>query len=452
MTLWLVSNMAWSSAAMLLVLALRRPAARLFGAGPAYALWLLPALRMVMPPLPSPWPSLAAVPPPDTLVIWAGDMSAAAPAQGGGSAAGWLLALWAFGMGAFALWQGHAYRRFSSELGRDARRLGDHGGVPLFESPAVRGPISLGLVHRRIVVPADFAYRYAPGEQRLALDHEHVHHRRGDLWWNLGALFMLAANWFNPIAWLAFRAFREDQELACDAAVTARAPPAARQDYARAMVKSATRPGLIAACPLNHADQLKRRLTMLKSHRRSSARLFGGAAVLALLGGLGLTVGGAGLARQASAPEPDAPSSSAPSETRRERRIIIHTKGGDEHVVRHHRDGDEVRSERVIVRTHRRDHAGGADDADRHVEALHRDGDLVLHGCGDGQRDEVSEGTEGDRTRIVLCSRGNVAPAERAERLQRVRDRLARDDELSAEQRTRVTAALDREIARLRGQ
>ena len=36
---------------MLLVLAIRRPVRRLFGAGPAYALWLVPALRLVVPPL-----------------------------------------------------------------------------------------------------------------------------------------------------------------------------------------------------------------------------------------------------------------------------------------------------------------------------------------------------------------------------------------------------------------
>ena len=37
MTGWLAGNMAWASVAMLLVLAVRRPVARLFGAGPAYA-------------------------------------------------------------------------------------------------------------------------------------------------------------------------------------------------------------------------------------------------------------------------------------------------------------------------------------------------------------------------------------------------------------------------------
>ena len=452
MSLWLLSNMAWASAAMLLVLVLRRPAARLFGAGPAYALWLAPAVRLVMPPLPSPWPKIAAVAPPENLVVWVAEAGGSAPARDDVSAESWLLLVWALGAVVFALWQWHAYRRFSVLLGHGARPLGDHGGVPLYESPAVRGPISLGLLRRRIVVPTDFAERYAPNERRLALDHEHVHHRRGDLWWNLGALAMLAANWFNPIAWLAFRAFREDQELACDAAVTAQADPAHRQDYARAMVKSATRPGLIAACPLNHADQLKRRLTMLKSHRHSRLRLVGGAAALALLAGLGLSVGSAGLAQQAATPAPAETPAAAPAETRRERRIIIHTDGDGPHLVRGPGEHGDARSERVIVRTHRREGAGAADNADRHVEVLRRDGELVIPRCEDGQRDEINEGTDSDRTRIILCSRGSISPAERAERLQHVRDRLAQDGELSAEQRARVTAAIDRAIANLRAQ
>ena len=87
-----------------------------------------------------------------------------------------------------------------------------------------QGPLALGVLDRRIVVPGRFLQRYNPGERRLALEHELVHHRRGDIWWNLAALLVLALNWFNPVAWLAFRAFRSDQELACDAAVARAAP------------------------------------------------------------------------------------------------------------------------------------------------------------------------------------------------------------------------------------
>ena len=52
MTPWLVQTLVGTTLAMLGVLALRAPVARLFGARVAYALWLLPALRLVLPPLP----------------------------------------------------------------------------------------------------------------------------------------------------------------------------------------------------------------------------------------------------------------------------------------------------------------------------------------------------------------------------------------------------------------
>ena len=44
-----------------------------------------------------------------------------------------------------------------------------------------------------------------------------IRHRHGDLWANAAALLLLAVQWFNPFAWRAIRAFRFDQEAACDA-------------------------------------------------------------------------------------------------------------------------------------------------------------------------------------------------------------------------------------------
>jgi hypothetical protein len=149
----------------------------------------------------------------------------------------------------------------------------------------------MGLVERRIVIPSDFLSRYSPDERRLALEHELTHHRRGDIWWNMAATVVLALFWFNPVAWIAFRAFRADQELACDAAVAARATPGERCDYARALVKSASRPGLIAACALNSASQLKRRLRMMRAHRVSAARRAGGVAGLSAFALLGFAIG-----------------------------------------------------------------------------------------------------------------------------------------------------------------
>ena len=423
MIAWFAPNMLWASAAMLLVLAIRRPMAAAFGAGAAYALWLVPAARLLAPPaiwltdlFGRPLPSL----PP---ILLSADMITPA-ADPAGASFPWLslvLVVWAAGGLLFLVYQAGCYRSFLRRLSLSLESAGSHEGVPLLASAAVDGPLALGLLDRRIVIPANFEQRYAPAERRLALDHERHHHRRGDILANHAALLVLALNWFNPVAWLAFRAFRADQELACDAAVAASAPAEARADYARALVKSASRPGLIAACPLNHADQLKRRLKMLKHHRKDRLRPLAGAAVTAILVAAGLTAGSPGLAH---------PHEGAEKSEQRERVIIIENRDG----AGAHRDRDG----NVVRRFEHR--LGDADHADRLAHCRAEGGEPV----------DVEEGEGNRRTVVRLCTVGDRNPAERAAALQRARERLASDDHLSPEMRQRILARIDEAIARAR--
>ena len=62
MIAWLVEALAASAALMLAVLALRGPVRRWFGAELAYALWAIPALRLILPPLPQEWHAAATAP------------------------------------------------------------------------------------------------------------------------------------------------------------------------------------------------------------------------------------------------------------------------------------------------------------------------------------------------------------------------------------------------------
>ncbi len=48
---WLADTMIWTGVLIALVLVLRRPVSRVFGAQAAYALWLLPFLRLILPPI-----------------------------------------------------------------------------------------------------------------------------------------------------------------------------------------------------------------------------------------------------------------------------------------------------------------------------------------------------------------------------------------------------------------
>ena len=293
MTGWLIETLVTTTLLMLVVLALRAPVARMFGAGWAYALWAVPALRLVLPPLPQLTPELS-LPAVAAYIPAAAGGTAPLPVEAGpGQWVPLMLAMWAGGAVIFLTLQWLSYRSFVHRLRGSARpaRPPSYGGIATLVSDAVDGPLALGLLNRRIVIPADFLRRYSESERRLALDHELTHHRRGDIWWNMAATVVLALNWFNPVAWIAFRAFRADQELACDAAVAARASIDERCDYARALVKSASRPGLIAACALNSASQLKRRLRMMRGHRISAARRAGGGLAFASFALAGFAVG-----------------------------------------------------------------------------------------------------------------------------------------------------------------
>lgn len=293
MIAWAFQAALGVSLTMLLVLALRRPVAFFFGAQWAYALWILPPLRLILPPLALPRTPVEAIGFPSEAVLAGPDAGFVTP-----DLPGLLLALWLGGAALYLSWQQSSYGAFLLHLGPSGSsgEPPDFGGIRVVESDAVDGPIAVGIWNKRIVVPVDFRTRYSPAEQQLALMHELVHHRRHDILWNLVALIMLAVNWFNPIAHFAFRAFRADQELACDAAV-ARAAPQARCDYARALVKSASQSGLLTAAPLNHAAFLKRRLKMMHRHRGSWPRTIGGLAAFMLAAGGALVLSGPGQAQ-----------------------------------------------------------------------------------------------------------------------------------------------------------
>lgn len=295
MIAWLIETLVAVTLLMAMVLLLRGAVARHFGAGWAYALWAVPALRLVLPPLPQLAPDLY-LPPAVLFIPTAAEMAAPLPAEAGpGQWVPFMLAMWAGGAVIFLTLQWLAYRAFLGRIRETSRpaRPPLFGGIRTWISDSVDGPLALGVLERRIVLPGDFSRRYNPVERRLALEHELVHHRRGDIWWNLAAMLVLALFWFNPVAWLAFRAFRSDQELACDAAVARTASLDERCDYARALVKSASRPGLIAACALNPAGELKRRLKMMRVHRSSRLRSAGGVAALGAFAAAGLALGSA---------------------------------------------------------------------------------------------------------------------------------------------------------------
>ena len=146
---------------------------------------------------------------------------------------------------------------------RKARQLGLRFCPELRFSHAIVSPQVIGLWQPTVLLPAHDTLTAA--ESAMALAHELVHVRRGDLW--LGWIPALA-QWlfcFHPLVRWAMREYALNRESACDAQVVQH-DQAAPQDYGRLLLRlgvaQPVHAGLAGASPSFH--NLKRRLTMLQ--------------------------------------------------------------------------------------------------------------------------------------------------------------------------------------------
>lgn len=96
--------------------------------------------------------------------------------------------------------------------------IGLRRAVALKRSTATDVPLSYGLFRATVLLPGESEH-WTEERRRIVLSHEMIHARRLDSLWGLLAQLALAVNWFNPLAWLAVRQFRKEQERSCDDAV-----------------------------------------------------------------------------------------------------------------------------------------------------------------------------------------------------------------------------------------
>lgn len=301
---WLAETLIVTAALMALVLVLRRPVASHFGAEIAYLLWAIPLARLFMPPVthtievPVSGAGHEAAITGAAMAMPVGDFAASAPAMADKAFATSLLldadwftigvTVWLCGAAIFLIAQLSAYLQNRRELLDDAVEVSRIDDIRVIEIAGISGPFAFGLWRRYIALPIGFTRAYNPIERELALAHERSHHRAGDLWANFAALAMLSLHWFNPIAWMAWRAFRFDQEAACDARVLRCRSAAERAAYARAIAKAATGQTLAFASPLNPKNKIVERLKIMKQQETTRTRkwlggtLIGGGLITAM--------------------------------------------------------------------------------------------------------------------------------------------------------------------------
>jgi len=399
---WMTGTALTVSLLIVLVLLIRRPVARMFGAHAAYALWAAPLIRAVTPPLPAS-PIRA---PAHRLVDAIDYQLVLGPTvhQGGASPLPLILALWLVPAAAFLAVQLWRHHRFVSA----ALRAGSVFPIAdvdydVIASGAVEGPVATGLVQPLIFVPLDFAQRYNSEQQRLALLHEQLHHRRGDIWASAAALILTALLWFNPFAHVALGAFRRDMESACDASLVSRVGAGATPTYAETILRSAARPVPRSLCALTAIDELKGRLNMLKANPGRLHRFAG------LFIAAGLAAGPVLLAAPASG----------------------------------HPDGQETENIKV-VRVVKGDVKGSMDQAELDAKLAKCDNKIEV------SAEPTTTGNKKQQSRIVLCGRPGAAPTEVADMLDKAITKLQAESELPAETKAKLLDQLRAKSAELR--
>ncbi len=137
--------------------------------------------------------------------------------------------LWAMGGAAFILFHLSVYLHYRRQIekkgkyvrdgtvlwqmSRLRKELGIKCGVPVKEYAETASPMIAGFVKPVLVLPPE---QYGEVELYFILKHELIHLKRRDVWFKLLLMLANAVHWFNPLIWLMQREAVIDMELACD--------------------------------------------------------------------------------------------------------------------------------------------------------------------------------------------------------------------------------------------
>jgi beta-lactamase regulating signal transducer with metallopeptidase domain len=143
---------------------------------------------------------------------------------------GWIALAWVVGtalllarlvLGYVGLWrlQRRCVRlsdgQWQDPLDRACRAVGVRRPVRLLADPRSVMPMTWGLWHAKLLLPAEAA-GWEPARRDDVLLHELGHVRRFDCATQLLAQIACAAYWFNPLVWFAWHRLQVERERACD--------------------------------------------------------------------------------------------------------------------------------------------------------------------------------------------------------------------------------------------
>lgn len=231
------------SAAVLLVFLFMPLLKKRFAAKWRYWIWLLLAVRLVIPiNYHVQQPAIQFQVPQRTIVAQAAPSAPAGvspsseqqvqqpvQSQQPVTVADLLATVWVAGIVLFLIYRFSGYFIFLHEIRRWSRPVDDSDTIAILKTEMsemevrrtisflfckkISSPMMTGFFRPMLLLPET---DYAADDLRLILKHELIHLKRGDIWYKLFLSSANAIHWFNPVIWLMVRKASEDTELVCD--------------------------------------------------------------------------------------------------------------------------------------------------------------------------------------------------------------------------------------------
>lgn len=164
--------------------------------------------------------------------------------------------MWLFGIALFAIYQLISYyfvrkrilrwshpakcSRLNKQFKRVLLELGVKKQVKILISKRTDSPMMIGLIKPLLLLPDEY---YTDEELYFILKHELVHFKRRDIWYKLILLTANAVHWYNPVIYMMCQEANKDLELSCDSEVIKDTSFSSRKQYSEIILASVHRSG-----------------------------------------------------------------------------------------------------------------------------------------------------------------------------------------------------------------
>lgn len=153
--------------------------------------------------------------------------------------------------------------------------------IRLYENKSIKSPMMLGFIKPMVLIPET---ELSAEEYGYIFRHELTHYIRRDVWYKLVLAMAKAVHWFNPLVALMAKTAENDIEISCDEQVSAKFRDDERREYCEVILENVRRGRnrklFLSTGFYGGKSVLKKRFTNILSTKLKKGTLF---AVIALI-------------------------------------------------------------------------------------------------------------------------------------------------------------------------